>query len=245
MKVLILKHVNTEGPGLIEDFLIQQGAPYHIIDLSLSPYLPKPDAFSHIVILGGPMNVYEEDRYPFLKMEDLFLKEAIQRGRTILGICLGAQLIAKALGARVYRAPLKEMGWDQVVLTEEGRKDPLFSGFPKRFSVFQWHEDTFDLPNQAKLLATSAFVSHQAFRYGDEIYGLQFHLEMTEEMIRAWVEEDEEIRERRTNILLQTENEMEGYRKRSMKFLKRLFYQKVPKDLRPRSRGRVDSEKRR
>ena len=100
------------------------------------------------------MNVYEEDRYPFLRTEDLFIKEAIQRGKHILGICLGAQLIAKALGAKVTKAASKEIGWYDVSLTEEGSKDLLFASLPKVFPVFQWHEDTFEIPKWAKLLAT-------------------------------------------------------------------------------------------
>jgi GMP synthase-like glutamine amidotransferase len=176
--------------------------------------------------MGGPMNVYEEDKYPFLKSEDLFIKEAIQSGRSILGICLGSQLIAKALGATVFKAPVKEIGWYEVSLTKEGLKDPLFSGFPKRFSVFQWHEDTFEIPNQAKLIVTSSSVPHQAFRYGGNVYGLQFHLEVTEEMVREWMESDEDGYEK-TEILTQTEKKFESYKRRGMNFLKN-FFRKTP-----------------
>ena len=103
MNVLIIKHVDIEGPGLIEDCLTQENIPYEMIDLGSGGRLPKIEDWTHIVILGGPMNVYEEDRYPFLRKEDLFIKEAIQRGKSVLGICLGAQLIAKALGAKVAK----------------------------------------------------------------------------------------------------------------------------------------------
>jgi GMP synthase (glutamine-hydrolysing) len=142
--------------------------------------------------MGGPMNVYEEERYPFLKREDLFIKEAIQRGKPVLGICLGSQLIAKALGARVFKAPAKEIGWFDVSLTEEGSRDLLFRAFPEFFPVFQWHEDTFDIPRGAKLLATSDSVPHQVFRYAENAYGLQFHLEVTEVMVREWIDSCEE-----------------------------------------------------
>jgi GMP synthase-like glutamine amidotransferase len=191
MNVLIVKHVEIEGPGLIEDCLKQGKAPYQILNLESNVHLPKLDDLTHIVLLGGPMNVYEEDRYPFLKYEDLFIKEAAQRGKRILGICLGAQLIAKALGGKVYKASGKEIGWYDLSLTEEGARDPLFSPFPKTFSVFQWHEDTFDLPNASKLLVTSNPIHHQAFRYGENAYGLQFHMEVTEETIQDWVKEYE------------------------------------------------------
>jgi GMP synthase (glutamine-hydrolysing) len=192
MNALIIKHVAIEGPGLIEYCLKQEKIRYQILNLTSGVHLPKLDGFTHIVFLGGPMNVYEEDRYPFLKDEDLFIKEAIQRGKAILGICLGAQLVAKALGAKVSKAPAKEIGWYDVSLTEIGLQDPLFSNLPKTFPVFQWHEDTFEIPKAGKLIATSSPVPHQAFRYGEKVYGLQFHLEVTEEMIREWMETYEE-----------------------------------------------------
>ncbi len=189
--VLIIRHVEVEGPGLTEDCLRKDNIPYQILNLESNPRFPRLDGFTHIVLLGGPMNVYEEDRYPFLKHEDLFVKEAIQRGKRILGVCLGAQLIAKALGAKVYKAPVKEIGWYEVTLTEEGAKDPLFSFFSKSFPAFQWHGDTFDLPSAGKLIATSSPVRNQAFRYGENAYGLQFHLEVIETMIQDWMNEYE------------------------------------------------------
>ena len=194
MNVLIVKHVDSEGPGSIEVHLEREKVPYQILNLEQSNHFPKLDDLTHIILLGGPMNVYEENQYPFLRQEDLFIKEAIQRGKRILGICLGAQLIAKALRAKVYKAPVKEIGWYDLSLTEEGRADPLFSRFPKTFSAFQWHGDTFDIPNAGKRIATSSPVPNQAFRYGENAYGLQFHLEVTEEMIEQWMKDyDEEF----------------------------------------------------
>jgi len=230
MSVLIIKHVDMEGPGLIEDCLKEEKIPYQILNLNTGVRFPKLDGFTHIVILGGPMNVYEEDRYPFLKNEDLFIKEAIQRGKSVLGICLGAQLIAKALGAKVFKAPLKEIGWYDVSLTEDGSKDSLFSHLPKTLSVFQWHEDTFEIPNAGKLIATSTSVPHQAFKYGENAYGLQFHLEVTEKMIREWMESYELEFDgsqppllSKLKILTETERKIETYKKRGMSFLKRFF----------------------
>ena len=226
MNVLIIKHVDIEGPGLIEYCLNQRRLPYQVLCLDSDARLPRPEGFTHIILLGGPMNVYEEDRYPFLKDEDLFIKEAVQRGKFILGICLGAQLIAKALGAKVFKAPVKEIGWFDVSLTEIGLQDPLFSNLPKTFPVFQWHEDTFDIPKSAKLIATSSSVPHQAFRYGDNAYGLQFHLEVTEEMIQEWMKTyEEELKGSqpplfsKLKILTDTEIEIETYTKRGMNFL--------------------------
>ncbi len=230
MQVLIVKHVEIEGPGLIEYCLDQERVSYRVLCFDSGIRLPKPDGFTHIILLGGPMNVYEEDRYPFLKQEDLFIKEAIQRGKSILGICLGAQLMAKALGAKVFKAPVKEVGWYDVSLTRIGSRDPLFSDLPKTFPVFQWHEDTFEIPKAGKLIATSSPISHQAFRYGENAYGLQFHLEVTEEMITEWMEayaeengRDQDFSFSQAQVLTETAIKIEAYTKRGMKFLENFF----------------------
>ena len=239
MKVLIIKHIEIEGPGLIEYCLRHEKIPYQILTLNPSVCLPKPDDFTHIVILGGPMNVYEEDHYPFLRDEDLFIKEAIQRGKFILGICLGAQLIAKALGAKVLKAPVKEIGWYDVSLTRIGSIDPLFSHLPKTFSVFQWHEDTFEIPHSATLITTSSLVPYQAFRYGDNAYGLQFHLEVTQEMIREWMETYEEEFEgsqppllSKLKIIADTKLKIEPYKKRGEEFLTNFFRKPLKGEMR-------------
>jgi GMP synthase (glutamine-hydrolysing) len=230
MSVLIIKHVEIEGPGLIEDCLKEERVPYQTINLESGIHLPEVDDLSAIVILGGPMNVYEEDRYPFLKEEDLFIKEGIQRGKPILGICLGAQLIAKALGARISKAPMKEIGWYDVSLTKVGTEDPFFSKLPKTFTVFQWHEDTFNIPSAGRLIATSNPVPHQAFRYAENAYGLQFHLEVTEEMIREWMKTyEEEFNGSQTplvpklKILCETEKKIGPYKRRGVRFFRNFF----------------------
>jgi GMP synthase-like glutamine amidotransferase len=231
MNVLIIKHIENEGPGLLEYCLLQAKIPYQILNLETGARLPKINGLSHLIFMGGPMNVYEEDRYPFLRDEDLFIKEAIQRGKAILGICLGAQLIAKALGARVFKAPVKEIGWYDVSLTKIGLQDPLLSDLPRTFPVFQWHGDTFEIPNGAKLIATSSPISHQAFRYGEKAYGLQFHLEVTEEMIREWMETyEEEFKDCQTpppsskaQIMTETEMKIETSIRRGIGFLTNFF----------------------
>lgn len=227
MSVLIIKHVEIEGPGLIEDCLKEERIPYQILNLEHGVPLPKPQDCRGIIILGGPMNVYEEDRYPFLREEDLFIKEAIQRGKAVLGICLGAQLIAKALGARVIRAPVREIGWYDVSLTKAGSHDPVFTKFPKTFPVFQWHGDTFALPSSGELIATSTPIPHQAFRYGDNVYALQFHLEVTAQMIHQWMKTyDEEFNGSQTplmpklKILSDTERKITVSEKRGIRFFK-------------------------
>jgi GMP synthase-like glutamine amidotransferase len=228
--VLIIKHVDIEGPGLIEDCLGQEKIPYQILNLGSGERLPKIEDWTHVVILGGPMNVYEEDRYSFLRKEDLFIKEAIQRGKSVLGICLGAQLIAKALGAKVVKAPVKEIGWYEVSLTEEGFRDRMFRLLPGTFPVFQWHEDTFEIPRAGTLIATSSSIPHQAFRYGENVYGLQFHLEVTKEMILQWMKTyDEEFKGAQApllpkfNILAETEQKMDDFKERGIAFLKHFF----------------------
>jgi len=230
VNLLIVKHVDIEGPGLIEDCLRQDKIPHQTLNLESGLHPPKLDNLTHIVILGGPMNVYEEDRYPFLVEEDLFIKEAIQRGKSILGICLGAQLIAKALGAKVFKASVKEIGWYDVSLTRIGSIDPFFSHLPKTFSVFQWHGDTFEIPHGAILIATSSHVPHQAFRYGDNAYGLQFHLEVTQDIIREWMESYEEEFEEphppflsKQQILAETQAKIEPYKRVGMTFLRNFF----------------------
>ena len=189
MKVIIIKHIDIEGPGTIGDFLDCNDIPYRVIDIFNGE--PLPDSLSEIsavIVLGGPMNVYEEDKYPFLKQEDEFLKEVIEEGLPTLGFCLGAQLIAKAKGAIVKKAPQKEIGWFKILLNRNGSSDPLFQEFPGEVDVFQWHGDTFDIPDGAVKLAESELCSNQAFRIGNNIYGLQFHVEVTDEMIYQWID---------------------------------------------------------
>lgn len=138
--------------------------------------------------MGGPMSA--NDNLPFLQRELSLIAEAVRSEIPLLGVCLGAQLIAKALGEKVYRNPAKEIGWAPVTFTEAGRRDPLFAGLSASEMVFHWHEDTFDLPRNAELLASSAACRNQAFRAGNRIYGLQFHLEVTPVMIARWCADD-------------------------------------------------------
>ena len=135
--------------------------------------------------MGGPMNVYEEQRYPFLRDETRFLQEAAARDLPVLGICLGAQMIAKAAGAAVTKNRVEEVGWGTVSLTGEGLADPLFRGLPATLPVFQWHGDTFGIPAGGTLLATGEDCHHQALRFRRS-YGLQFHLEADRALLAEW-----------------------------------------------------------
>ena len=189
MSVLFIKHIDIEGPGTLGEFLDEKSIPYEIVDVSNGNALPSVTSqYKAIVILGGPMNVYEEDKYPFLKSEDLLIKTAIIEGTPMLGLCLGAQLIAKAVGAKVGKAEEKEIGWFKVDLTDNGIKDPLFQGLEKEIDVFQWHGDAFDIPENGLHLGSSKACSNQAFKYNNNVYGLQFHLEVTKDMVYEWMD---------------------------------------------------------
>jgi GMP synthase (glutamine-hydrolysing) len=197
MQVLAFRHVPFEDVGLIRPILEERGIAIEYADL-YRPGSQPPDtkAFDALIFMGGPMSV--RDPLPFLQWEMRAILEAVQRNQPVLGICLGSQLIAKALGARVYSNPGKEIGWFDVSFNEEARSDPLFAGVLRTNSIFHWHGETFDLPDGATLLASSERCRHQAFRVGDRTYGLQFHLEVTPEMISAWCTEDansEDVRE--------------------------------------------------
>jgi GMP synthase-like glutamine amidotransferase len=149
--------------------------------------IPDPRSFHLLILMGGPMSVNDEDAYSFLIEEKQFVRRWLTEGKPTLGICLGAQLIADCLGARVYKGNHEELGWYTLMVTEVGTRDPFMQQFPRRFPVFQWHGETFDLPEGAILLATAPEYFHQAFRFEKLTYGFQFHLEMTGEMIDAWL----------------------------------------------------------
>lgn len=187
--IAIIKHIECEGPGTLGEFFEKAGIKTKIVELGKGEPLPKADRCDAVISLGGPMNVYEEDKYPFLKDEDKFVKEIIIKGIPFLGICLGGQILAKALNARIKKAPHKEIGWYFVSLNRKGYDDPLFKNLYNELSVFQWHEDTFEIPEKGVLLAESKICENQAFRYGKNAYGLQFHIEVTPLIIDKWINE--------------------------------------------------------
>jgi GMP synthase (glutamine-hydrolysing) len=148
---------------------------------------PSLDGYHGLVLLGGPMSVNDTPHHPHLKTEIELVRKAIDRGLPILGICLGAQLIAKALGAHVQRSPETEIGWYDVEPTAAAADDPLLRHLQCPERIFQWHADAFDIPQGAVILARSAACENQAFRWGDKVYGLQFHLEVDEHLIERWL----------------------------------------------------------
>lgn len=178
MKVEVLQHVPFEGLGSIEAWLSERGAAVHTTRFYQSAALPDPRSIDLVIAMGGPMSVNDEREHPWLKQEKAFVKEAVDRGTAVLGVCLGAQMIASALGARVFANAHKEIGWFPVQAVST---DADVFRFPPQATVFHWHGETFGLPPGAVHLASSAGCRHQAFQIGKRVIGLQFHLETTPE----------------------------------------------------------------
>jgi GMP synthase (glutamine-hydrolysing) len=194
VKAIAIMHIDSEGPGRFGEYFSARGEELRALRLYDGDALPgNPADIDLVLSLGGPMNAYEDEAYPFLAEETEFLRRAMQAGTTVIGVCLGAQLIARAAGASVYSAPVKEVGWMSVSLTQKGAADPLFAGLPSTLPVLQWHEDTFDIPPGGDHLAVSPGCPHQAFRVANA-WGLQFHLEATPDMITRWFDGEEECR---------------------------------------------------
>ena len=192
--VAVIRHRGVEGLGTIQNVLADRSIPYIYID-TWKDRIPRDAAdYRALIILGGPMGVYEQDTYPFIEKELSLIRKARDAKLPVIGICLGSQMIAQALGGRVYKGGTKEIGWYDIHFTAQASRDPLFSsveavkGNPATMKVFQWHGDTFDLPGDAVVLAGSQLYANQAFRI-DTIYGLQFHIEIREADIKAWIDE--------------------------------------------------------
>jgi GMP synthase (glutamine-hydrolysing) len=182
---IVLRHATAEGLGLLANALRDYGVHHRYLDVARGDALPKDiRTVGGVIVLGGPMAAYEAERHPFLQAESAFVEKAIETGRPVLGVCLGAQLIAQVLGARVYAGERREVGWGPIELTDDGKDDPLFAGLGDSFTVFHMHGDTYELPPDATNLARSPMYEQQAFSLGDTVYGFQFHLEFTEPIIQ-------------------------------------------------------------
>ncbi len=186
MNIHCFQHVPFEGLGNIEGWIAGRG---HSLSRTLFFQGEKPpriDDIDWLIVMGGPMGVYEKNKHPWLAGEIDFIEAAIKKGKRVLGICLGAQLIAAALGAKVYPNKYKEIGWFPITLTPEGKDSRLLRGLPAEILVYHWHGDTFDLPPGAIHLAESAACRHQAFSFGERVLALQFHLDVGKDNIEEW-----------------------------------------------------------
>lgn len=180
MRIHYLQHVPFENPGTILEWAKGREYPLTCTKLYENSQFPEQSQFDWLVVMGGPMNIYEEEDYPWLVQEKKFIREAIENNKVLIGLCLGAQLIADVIGGRVIQNNYKEIGWFPVALTEKAHTMPQFSFFPDNPIVFEWHGDTFvDLPEEAVLLAENEACKNQAFVYKERVFGFQFHLENT------------------------------------------------------------------
>ncbi|WP_048148323.1 type 1 glutamine amidotransferase [Methanolacinia paynteri] len=185
MRIHSLLHEPFEDTGYIRIWAEEKGHPFSETLLYAGEPFPDTDDFDLLVIMGGTMNIYEEDKFPWLSGEKEFIRAAIDSGKKVLGICLGGQLIADVLGAPVRKNKYPEVGWFSVEKTADAEMIPLCRGIPYSFTVFQWHGDTFGIPDDAVNLFRSTACENQGFLYRGRVIGLQFHPEMTEENLKS------------------------------------------------------------
>ena len=183
-RIHCIEHVPFETPGHIADWIVERGHAFTATRVYQQEPFPGLDAFDALVVMGGPMGVHDGDRFAWLAEEKRFIEAAMQAEKRVLGVCLGSQLIADVLGARVYRNRFQEIGWFPVHSTEAGRAQ---WSLPSEFTVFHWHGDTFDLPKDAVHLAKSAACEQQMFSYGAKVLGMLFHAEVTRASIEDFV----------------------------------------------------------
>jgi len=187
MRIHYIQHVHFETPANIFSWAGKKGYSMKGTKLFLNEKLPDMNDFDLLVIMGGPMGVYDEDKFPWLTDEKRFIEKAVKEGKKILGICLGAQLIADVLGAKVYKNRHKEIGWFPVYKTKDTEKSVVFRDFPDSFTAFHWHGDTFDIPEGGIHTLRSDACENQAFEYEGRILALQFHLETNIESAKALI----------------------------------------------------------
>ncbi len=190
MSILVCRHTPSDGLGHFDALFRAAGVDIAYQAMDRDARVRSLRDYQGLILMGGAMNVYQEREYPFLKTDLEYIEAALRLNLPILGFCLGAQLCARFLGASVTKNPQPELGWYELWRQE---KSPLLAGFPERFRVFQWHEDTFSIPPGGRRLIQSADCPNQAFAYGDRLFGLQFHLEVTSEMIAEWLADQEAV----------------------------------------------------
>ncbi len=188
MRIHLLQHLPFEGLGSMGTYLRQKGCQFTSTHFYLDQQLPAIDDFDWLVIMGGFMSANDDDKYPWLTAEKEFIKKAIDSGKVVLGVCLGAQLIAACLGAKVYKNKYPEIGWFDITGTKGASETILADNFRGKIKAFHWHGDTFELPKGASLLASSAACKNQGFIIGNRVVGFQFHLETTFKMAKDLLE---------------------------------------------------------
>jgi len=188
IKIHVLQHEPFEGPGLVADWAAERGHNLTVTEVYNNETLPSPDSFDWLVIMGGGMSVNDEKELSWLKPEKEFVKAVIDTGKTVIGFCLGSQMIVNVLGKKVYSNKVKEIGWYPVSLTDTGKQSAFFTPQWDRQVFFHWHGETFDLPDEAEHLAFTETCSNQAFIIGNRIFGFQFHPETNYQTLQQMVE---------------------------------------------------------
>jgi GMP synthase (glutamine-hydrolysing) len=187
-KVLVLQHVAWENLSTLEPLLRKGGFRTRYVNFERESDVSLTiDKYNGLFILGGPMGVYEKEKYSHIKTELLLTEQALKADIPILGICFGAQILAHVLGSQVRKHTRREMAWNEVQVTEHAKEDPILGHFKPSEYVFQSHGDTFDVPKNTVHLARSKVCEGQAFRYGDKVYGFQFHLEANQAYVDRWI----------------------------------------------------------
>jgi GMP synthase (glutamine-hydrolysing) len=188
IKIHTLQHVEYETPGSIEAWAKNNEFEMSFTRFYVSAELPELNSFDWLLIMGGPMSVHDEDKFPWLKREKEFIKSAIENDKVVIGICLGSQLIAQQLGAEVYPNEYKEIGWYRIQTTIHASDDDLFSPLPRAFQAFHWHGDTFTLPDDALHLAETDACKNQLFIWKEKVIGIQFHPEITQPLLKNMID---------------------------------------------------------
>ena len=216
--IWVIQHIHCETLGTIAEALDREGITIQSVRVFAGEQIPKEmGAAAGLIVMGGPVGVYEQDRYPFLRDEICLIEQALTEKKAILGVCLGSQLLAAVLGARVAKGKQKEIGWYPVTLSRAAMADPLWKGIESPFTAYHWHGDVFELPRGAEALASSALTPYQAFRYGKNAYGFLFHMEVTEkiiqEMVQTFADELQEAQIDGREILEKARDYLPGLRK--------------------------------